>query len=196
MVSIPVTWYKLRMYSMYRVMFCSRCGSPFFASPSSPYLPLPAVCYAWYYGVRMGTIRPGQSIGAPIFFGRCPSLSAHESESMLRTYLVFREKQERERERERETTKRHAGEAHSALTTAILLPQCLSCCKGKIVLLRMLTNLKLADLRLTTAQQRSTGQNLPSNLLGPMWFMSLPSPQKVENIVRWVTELLEEEFTS
>jgi hypothetical protein len=30
--------------------------------------------------------------------------------------------------------------------------------------LRMLTNLRLADLRLTTAQQRSTGQNLPSEL--------------------------------
>jgi hypothetical protein len=28
----------------------------------------------------------------------------------------------------------------------------------------MLTNLRLADLRLTTAQQRSTGQNLPSDL--------------------------------
>jgi hypothetical protein len=30
---------------------------------------------------------------APIIPGRCPSLSAHESESMLRTYLVCREKQ-------------------------------------------------------------------------------------------------------
>jgi hypothetical protein len=30
--------------------------------------------------------------------------------------------------------------------------------------LRMLTNLRLADLRLTTAQQRTTGQNLPSVL--------------------------------
>jgi hypothetical protein len=28
----------------------------------------------------------------------------------------------------------------------------------------MLTNLRLADLRLTTAQQRTTGQNLPSEL--------------------------------
>jgi hypothetical protein len=28
----------------------------------------------------------------------------------------------------------------------------------------MLINLRLADLRLTTAQQRSTGQNLPSDL--------------------------------
>jgi hypothetical protein len=36
--------------------------------------------------------------GAPIILGRCPSLSAHESESMLRTYLVCREKQERERQ--------------------------------------------------------------------------------------------------
>jgi hypothetical protein len=33
-------------------------------------------------------VRP---IIAPIFLGRCPSLSAHESESMLRTYLVCRE---------------------------------------------------------------------------------------------------------
>jgi hypothetical protein len=32
------------------------------------------------------------------------------------------------------------------------------------VSLRMLNNLRLADLRLTTAQQRSTGQNLPSDL--------------------------------
>jgi hypothetical protein len=43
-----------------------------------------------------------ESIGTPIILGLCPSLSAHESESMLRTYLVCREKQERERERERE----------------------------------------------------------------------------------------------
>jgi hypothetical protein len=32
------------------------------------------------------------------------------------------------------------------------------------VSVRMLTNLRLADLHLTTAQQRSTGQNLPSDL--------------------------------
>jgi hypothetical protein len=32
------------------------------------------------------------------------------------------------------------------------------------VSLRMLTNLRLADLRLTTAQQRTTGQNLPPDL--------------------------------
>jgi hypothetical protein len=36
-------------------------------------------------------------IGAPIILGRLPSLPAHESESMLRTYLVYREKQKRER---------------------------------------------------------------------------------------------------
>jgi hypothetical protein len=43
------------------------------------------------------------SIGAPIIFGRCPSLSAHGSESMLRTYLAAeRNKRERDRERERE----------------------------------------------------------------------------------------------
>jgi hypothetical protein len=65
---------------------------------------------------------------------------------------------------QRETSKRHVEEAHSVLTIAILLPQRLSCYWGKIVSLRMLTNLRLADLRLTTAQQRSTGQNLPSDL--------------------------------
>jgi hypothetical protein len=48
--------------------------------------------------------------------------------------------------------------------TAILLPQRLSWCWGKIVSLRMHTNLRLVDLRLTTVQQRSTGQNLPSIL--------------------------------
>jgi hypothetical protein len=39
-------------------------------------------------------------IGAPIILCRWPSLSAHESESMLRTYLVCREKQERERSKQ------------------------------------------------------------------------------------------------
>jgi hypothetical protein len=102
-------------------------------------------------------------IGAPIIFGLCPSLLAHESESMLRTYLVCREKQERERE----TSKRHVGEAHSVLTTVILLSKGLNCYWGKIVSLRMFTNLRLVDLRLTTAQQRSTGQNLLSHLFSP-----------------------------
>jgi hypothetical protein len=64
------------------------------------------------------------SIGAPIILGRCPSLSAHESESMLRTLSRL---QRETRERERQTSKRHVGEAHSVLTTAILLPQRLSC---------------------------------------------------------------------
>jgi hypothetical protein len=68
------------------------------------------------------------------------------------------------RERERETSKCHVREAHSMLITTVLLPQRLSCYWGKVVSLRMLTNLRLADLRLTTAQQRTTGQNLPSNL--------------------------------
>jgi hypothetical protein len=89
--------------------------------------------------------------------GRCPSLSAHDSESVLRTYLVCREKQERGRERE--TSKRHVGEAHSVLATVILLPQRLSCYWGRIVPLRM-----LSELRLATAQQRTTGQNLTSDL--------------------------------
>jgi hypothetical protein len=30
--------------------------------------------------------------------------------------------------------------------------------------MHMLTNLRLVDLRLTNAQQRSTGQNLPSDI--------------------------------
>jgi hypothetical protein len=46
-------------------------------------------------------------IGAPIIFGWCPSLSAHESESILRTCLVCREK----RDRERVTSKRHPGKS-------------------------------------------------------------------------------------
>jgi hypothetical protein len=50
-----------------------------------------------------------KGIGAPIIFGRCPSLSAHERESMLRTYLACREKLERERGRE--TSKRHVRKA-------------------------------------------------------------------------------------
>jgi hypothetical protein len=53
--------------------------------------------------------RPMASVGrtdAPIILGRCPSLAAHESESMLQTYLVCRGKQEKERE----TSKRHVGE--------------------------------------------------------------------------------------
>jgi hypothetical protein len=60
---------------------------------------------------------------------------------------------------QRETIKQHVGEAHSVLITVILLPKRLSCYWGRIVSLRM-----LADLRLTTAQQRTTGQNLPSGL--------------------------------
>jgi hypothetical protein len=112
-----------------------------------------------------------QYIGAPIFLGRCPSLSAHESESMLRTYLVCREKQERERERE--TSNLHVGEAHSILTAAILLPQRLSCYWGKTVSLRMLTSLRLANLRVTTAQQRTTGQNLLSDLYQPLLWPSV-----------------------
>jgi hypothetical protein len=75
--------------------------------------------------------------------------------------------------RERETSRRHVGEAHSVLTTAILLPQCPNCCWGKIVSLRMLTNLRLADWRLTTAQQRSTGQNLPPT------YKWIPPPRSV-----------------
>jgi hypothetical protein len=69
-----------------------------------------------------------------------------------------------QRERERETCKLHVGEAHNVLITAILLPQRLSYYWDKREPLRMLTNLRLPDLLLTTAQQRSTGQNLPSDI--------------------------------
>jgi hypothetical protein len=44
--------------------------------------------------------RATKRIGSPIILGRYPSLSAHESESMLRTYLVCREKQEKEKEKQ------------------------------------------------------------------------------------------------
>jgi hypothetical protein len=43
-------------------------------------------------------------ISALIFFGRCSSLPPHESESMLRTYLVCREKQANARERSTQCT--------------------------------------------------------------------------------------------
>jgi hypothetical protein len=52
-----------------------------------------------------------EDIGSPIILGRCPSLSEHESESMLRNLSRL----------QRETSKRHVGEAHSVLITAILL---------------------------------------------------------------------------
>jgi hypothetical protein len=105
---------------------------------------------------------------APIILGRRPSLSAHESGSMLRNYLVGRE-----RERYRQTAR---GRSTQLLITAVLLPQRLSCYLGKIVSLRMLTNLRLADLRLNTAQQRSTGQNLPSDLY-KLWPFPITSVQ-------------------
>jgi hypothetical protein len=101
------------------------------------------------------------SIGGPIILGRCPSLSAHESESMLRTYLACREKQEREREREKQTK---CGRSTQCTNTSDPLLPCVSCYWGKTVSLCMLINLRLADLNLTTAQQRSTGQNLLSDL--------------------------------
>jgi hypothetical protein len=53
----------------------------------------------------------------------------------------------------------------------------------------MLTNLRLADLRLTTVQQRSTGQNLPSDIY-------LPTHRNKEkySCVRFIlTEVLDKE---
>jgi hypothetical protein len=67
-------------------------------------------------------------------FGRCPSLSEHESESILRTYLVCREKQANCSLRSTQCT-----------NNRILLPQRLSCYWGESVSRCMLTNLRLAD---------------------------------------------------
>jgi hypothetical protein len=111
-----------------------------------------------------------EGIGAPIILVRCPSLSAHESESMLGTYLVCREKQERERERERGKKRgrnKQTARGRSTQCTYYQRSYYLNVWVvnwGKIMSLRMLTNLRLAGLRLTTAQQRSSGQNLPSDV--------------------------------
>jgi hypothetical protein len=79
---------------------------------------------------------PLQIIGSPIILGLCPSLSAHESASLLQwvyaTNLSRLQRETRETESERETSKRPVGEADSVLITAILLPQHLSCYWGKI----------------------------------------------------------------
>jgi hypothetical protein len=48
------------------------------------------------------------------------------------------------------------------------------------VSLRMLTNLRLADLRLITAQQRTSGQNLPSDL-----YINSPVSLRVERDDPW-----------
>jgi hypothetical protein len=63
------------------------------------------------------------NIGAPIMLGRCPSLSAHESESMLRTYLVCREKQERGREKQtaRERSTQSTNNSDPITSTSELL---------------------------------------------------------------------------
>jgi hypothetical protein len=92
------------------------------------------------------------------------TFTASAWEWVYATNLSRLQRETRERERERETSKLHVGEAHSVLITAIIFPQRPSCNWGKIVSLCMLANLRLADLRLTTAQQRSTGQNLPSDV--------------------------------
>jgi hypothetical protein len=64
----------------------------------------------------------GGCIGTPIILGRCPSLSAHESESVLRTYLVCREKREKEREKQANGTwERHSDPTTS--TSELLLRQ-------------------------------------------------------------------------
>jgi hypothetical protein len=75
------------------------------------------------------------------------------------------------------TSKRYVGEAHSVLTTEILLPQRLSCYWARTVSLRM-----LADLRLPTAQQRTIGQNLP---LGLYMYTELHSKLSTDLPVSW-----------
>jgi hypothetical protein len=65
------------------------------------------------------------------------------------------------RERNKQTER---GKSTQCTKAEILLPQRLNCYWRKIVSLRMLTNLRLPDLRLATEQQRSSGQNLPSYL--------------------------------
>jgi hypothetical protein len=55
---------------------------------------------------------------------------------------------------QRETNKRHVGEVHSVLITGMLLLQRLSCYWGKIVSLRMLTNLQLASDNRATENHR------------------------------------------
>jgi hypothetical protein len=86
--------------------------------------------------------------------------------------------------KERETSKRHVGEAHSVLITAILLPQRLNCYWCKIVSLRMLTNLRLADLRLATAQQRTRGHNLLSDLycIINIWSNPIGNVRRIESL--------------
>jgi hypothetical protein len=73
--------------------------------------------------------------GEAIILGRCPSLSAHESESMLRAYLVCRE-----REKQANGTWKKQCTNNSDPVTPELLP------RQSSVSLRMLTNLRLADL--------------------------------------------------
>jgi hypothetical protein len=99
-------------------------------------------------------------IGAPILLGRCP-LSLLEGECMLRTYLVCREK----REREREISKLHRGEAHSILTTAILLPQRPSCYGGKIVSFHMFTE---SYARRLASDHCATGIHRPKSAFRPI----------------------------
>jgi hypothetical protein len=59
-------------------------------------------------------------IGAPIILGRCPSLSVRVSLCYELTSSAERNRREREREKQ---AYGKVSEAHSSLTTAILLPQ-------------------------------------------------------------------------
>jgi hypothetical protein len=95
---------------------------------------------------------------------RLVSFTVSTWEWVYATNLSLLQRETREGERDRETSKRHVEEAHSILRTAILLPQRLRWYWGKIISLRMLSNLRLTDLLVTIAQQTSTVQNLPSGL--------------------------------
>jgi hypothetical protein len=69
---------------------------------------------------------------------------------MLRTYLVCREKQ--------------ADGAWEKCTNSDPIPSTSELLLRQNSVTAHASNLRLADLRLTTAQKNSTGQNLPSDL--------------------------------
>jgi hypothetical protein len=175
----------------YRVTYRHCCGNIKCHNSRSQTASGLHTAHVFYTAQTLGTsvrvpLRTWICIAPPIILGRRPSPSAHESESMLRTYLVYRGKQERERE----TSQQLVGVANGALVTAILVPQRLSCYWGKIVSLRMLTNLRLADFHLTTAQQRTTGQNLPSDLRASSALLSCVSRYLVTNLTPGPTNSL------
>jgi hypothetical protein len=65
------------------------------------------------------------------------------------------ERRERESKRNKQTARGRSTQCSNGIDPITLTIE---------LLLRMFTNLRLADLRLTTAQQRTTGQHLQSDL--------------------------------